>query len=51
MPARDIFLSYSSKDEAIVGPILEKLEAAGHGLARAEEADAKQALAWSRARV
>ena len=30
MPGRDIFLSYSSKDEAIVALTLEKLEGAGH---------------------
>jgi serine/threonine protein kinase len=30
MPGRDIFLSYSSQDETIVGLALEKLEAAGH---------------------
>lgn len=30
MPGRDIFLSYSSTDEAIVELALEKLEAAGH---------------------
>jgi serine/threonine protein kinase/regulator of sirC expression with transglutaminase-like and TPR domain len=30
MPGRDIFLSYSSRDEAIVGLTLEKLEAAGN---------------------
>jgi serine/threonine protein kinase len=30
MACRDVFLSYSSKDETIVGIALEKLEAAGH---------------------